>query len=108
MVLDNANLFFIVVFTSEMCLKIFALRKYYFMEPWNVFDFIVVLVTFLPEITTTFLTEMTSTFLTEMTSTFLTKMVDVLTRNDVDVFTGYHVNVFTGNHVMTLNPKVQI
>ena len=43
MILDNANLFFIVVFTSEMLLKIFALRKYYFMEPWNVFDFIVVL-----------------------------------------------------------------
>jgi len=43
MVLDNANLFFIVVFTSEMSLKIFALRKHYFLEPWNLFDFIVVL-----------------------------------------------------------------
>jgi voltage-gated sodium channel type II alpha len=42
-ILDNANLFFIVVFTSEMCMKIFALRKFYFLEPWNVFDFIVVM-----------------------------------------------------------------
>ena len=42
-VLDNFNLFFIVVFTSEMLLKIFALRYHYFTEPWNLFDFVVVL-----------------------------------------------------------------
>lgn len=41
--LDNLNVFFIVVFTSETVLKIFALRYYYFTEPWNIFDFVVVL-----------------------------------------------------------------
>ena len=41
--LDNANLFFIVIFTSETVLKIFALRQHYFYEPWNIFDFVVVL-----------------------------------------------------------------
>lgn len=42
-VLENLNLFFIVVFSSEMLLKIFALRFYYFKDGWNVFDFVVVL-----------------------------------------------------------------
>lgn len=43
MVLDNLNLFFIVIFTTEMLLKIFALRHHYFSEMWNLFDFVVVL-----------------------------------------------------------------
>ena len=42
-VLENFNLFFIVVFTSEMLLKMFALRQFYFKDPWNLFDFVVVL-----------------------------------------------------------------
>ena len=41
--LDNLNLSFIVIFTSEMLLKMFALRHHYFAEPWNLFDFVVVL-----------------------------------------------------------------
>ena len=43
MVLDNFNLFFIVIFTSEMLMKMFALRQHYFTEPWNLFDFGVVM-----------------------------------------------------------------
>ena len=42
-VLDNFNLFFIVIFTAEMLLKIFAFRQHYFGEPWNLFDFVVVM-----------------------------------------------------------------
>lgn len=45
--LDNLNLGFIVIFTSECVLKIFALRLYYFKEPWNMFDFIVVILSIL-------------------------------------------------------------
>ncbi len=41
--LDNLNLAFIVIFTAEMLLKMFALRYHYFAEPWNLFDFVVVL-----------------------------------------------------------------
>ena len=41
--LDNINLFFIVVFTSEMLLKMFALGTYYFKDTWNLFDFFVVM-----------------------------------------------------------------
>ena len=41
--LDNLNLSFIVIFTAEMLLKMFALRHHYFAEPWNLFDFVVVL-----------------------------------------------------------------
>ena len=41
--LENLNMGFIVIFSSECILKIFALRQYYFKEPWNVFDFVVVI-----------------------------------------------------------------
>ncbi|XP_078079937.1 sodium channel protein type 4 subunit alpha-like [Mustelus asterias] len=37
------NLVFIVVFTSECVLKIIALRYYYFTIGWNIFDFVVVI-----------------------------------------------------------------
>ena len=45
--LDNLNLGFIVIFSTECILKIFSLRQYYFKEPWNVFDFIVVILSIL-------------------------------------------------------------
>lgn len=45
--LDNLNMGFIVIFSSECILKIFALRQYYFKEPWNVFDFVVVILSIL-------------------------------------------------------------
>ncbi|XP_069929160.1 sodium channel protein type 10 subunit alpha isoform X2 [Oryctolagus cuniculus] len=40
-VLSRINQFFVAVFTAECVLKIFALRHYYFTSGWNVFDFIV-------------------------------------------------------------------
>lgn len=40
--LENLNLMFIAIFTLECLSKIFAMRHFYFREPWNVFDFIVV------------------------------------------------------------------
>ncbi|RWS17361.1 uncharacterized protein B4U79_11701, partial [Dinothrombium tinctorium] len=43
LVLERLNLFFIAVFTAECVLKMFALRWYYFKEPWNVFDFVIVI-----------------------------------------------------------------
>ncbi|KAL2078644.1 hypothetical protein ACEWY4_026329 [Coilia grayii] len=42
-VLYQINLAFIVVFTGETVLKLFALRHYFFTVGWNVFDFIVVI-----------------------------------------------------------------
>ena len=45
--LDNLNMGFIVIFSTECILKIFALRLYYFKEPWNVFDFVVVILSIL-------------------------------------------------------------
>ena len=47
LVLERLNLFFIAVFTAECTLKVFALRWYYFKEPWNVFDFVVVILSIL-------------------------------------------------------------
>lgn len=47
LVLERLNLFFIAVFAAECTLKIFALRWYYFKEPWNVFDFVVVILSIL-------------------------------------------------------------
>ncbi|XP_054288733.1 sodium channel protein para-like isoform X6 [Macrosteles quadrilineatus] len=46
-VLDALNAIFIVIFSSECILKIFALRYYYFKEPWNLFDFVVVILSIL-------------------------------------------------------------
>merc|ERR1740128_944189 len=45
--LDNLNLGFICIFTTECVLKIFALRQHHFTEPWNVFDFVVVILSIL-------------------------------------------------------------
>ena len=42
--LDCVNLIFVCVFTLECFMKLIALRLYYFKEPWNVFDFIIVVV----------------------------------------------------------------
>lgn len=42
-ILERMNHFFIAVFSAECFLKIFALRIHYFKEPWNVFDFVVVI-----------------------------------------------------------------
>ena len=45
--LDWINFIFIIVFTGECVLKLIGLRWYYFKIPWNVFDFIVVILSIL-------------------------------------------------------------
>lgn len=50
-VLDYLNMIFIVIFTSECLMKIFALRYHYFKEPWNLFDFVVVILSMLGNVT---------------------------------------------------------
>uniref|UniRef100_A0A8D2DUL3 Sodium channel protein n=1 Tax=Sciurus vulgaris TaxID=55149 RepID=A0A8D2DUL3_SCIVU len=42
-ILGKINQFFVAVFAGECVLKMFALRHYYFTNGWNVFDFIVVI-----------------------------------------------------------------
>lgn len=42
-ILYYINLVFIIIFTGECVLKMFALRHYYFTIGWNVFDFVVVI-----------------------------------------------------------------
>lgn len=42
-VLYWVNVVFIAFFTSECVLKLFALRHYYFTIGWNIFDFVVVI-----------------------------------------------------------------
>ncbi|XP_006788584.1 sodium channel, voltage-gated, type I-like, alpha [Neolamprologus brichardi] len=42
-VLYYVNVVFIVVFTGECILKMISLRHYFFMNGWNIFDFIVVI-----------------------------------------------------------------
>uniref|UniRef100_A0A3Q2CKQ1 Sodium channel protein n=1 Tax=Cyprinodon variegatus TaxID=28743 RepID=A0A3Q2CKQ1_CYPVA len=37
------NLIFIIIFSTECCLKMIALRKHYFNVGWNIFDFVVVI-----------------------------------------------------------------
>nr|XP_039317716.1 LOW QUALITY PROTEIN: sodium channel protein type 11 subunit alpha [Saimiri boliviensis boliviensis] len=40
--LDHLNWIFVVIFTVECLIKIFALRQYYFTNGWNLFDCVVV------------------------------------------------------------------
>jgi len=44
-ILDQANVFFAIVFNFELVLKLAAMQKNYFTESWNLFDFFCVLVT---------------------------------------------------------------
>ncbi|XP_018330937.1 sodium channel protein para isoform X3 [Agrilus planipennis] len=46
-ILDYLNMIFIVIFTTECLMKIFALRYHYFTEPWNLFDLVVVILSIL-------------------------------------------------------------
>lgn len=41
------NVIFIVIFTTECILKTIALRRHYFSIGWNVFDFVVVILSIL-------------------------------------------------------------
>ncbi|ELK13651.1 Sodium channel protein type 11 subunit alpha [Pteropus alecto] len=42
LILDYLNLAFVVIFTIECLIKIFALRQYYFTNGWNLFDCVIV------------------------------------------------------------------
>ncbi|XP_068197256.1 sodium channel protein type 5 subunit alpha-like [Antennarius striatus] len=42
-ILNKINLVFIVIFTAECLIKIFALRCYFFTIAWNIFDFVVII-----------------------------------------------------------------
>uniref|UniRef100_A0A672I531 Sodium channel protein n=1 Tax=Salarias fasciatus TaxID=181472 RepID=A0A672I531_SALFA len=42
-ILNMINLVFIVIFTTECLIKIFALRCYFFTVAWNIFDFVVII-----------------------------------------------------------------
>ena len=48
-VLYWVNFIFIVVFTTEFLLKLFALRHYYFTNGWNIFDVVVVILSIVGE-----------------------------------------------------------
>lgn len=47
--INKLNIFFVAIFTAECVLKIIALRFHYFKEPWNVFDFVIVVLSILGE-----------------------------------------------------------
>ena len=46
-ILDILNILFTTVFTLESVVKIIGLRHHYFRQPWNVFDFVVVVLSLL-------------------------------------------------------------
>lgn len=43
LILERLNLAFVVIFTMECLIKIFALRQYYFTNGWNLFDCVIVI-----------------------------------------------------------------
>jgi len=46
-VLEISNQVFVVIFTCECIMKLLGLRHYYFKQPWNIFDFVVVITSLL-------------------------------------------------------------
>lgn len=48
-ILYNINMVFIIIFTGECVLKMLALRQYYFTVGWNIFDFVVVILSIVGE-----------------------------------------------------------
>lgn len=50
LLLYRVNLVFIIVFTGECSLKIIALRHHYFAVGWNIFDFVVVILSIVGEL----------------------------------------------------------
>lgn len=48
-ILYTINMVFIIVFTGECLLKMLALRQYYFTVGWNIFDFVVVILSIVGE-----------------------------------------------------------
>nr|XP_006818874.1 PREDICTED: sodium channel protein 60E-like [Saccoglossus kowalevskii] len=46
-VLDAINIVFVAIFTLEAIMKIIGMRWHYFKRPWNVFDFIIVVLSLL-------------------------------------------------------------
>ena len=42
-ILGYINTMFVIIFTLECVMKLLGLRMYYFKQPWNVFDFAVVI-----------------------------------------------------------------
>src|SRR3989442_19829 len=45
--LEYINVVFIAVFTLECVMKLIALRWHFFKQPWNIFDFIIVIISIL-------------------------------------------------------------
>lgn len=54
-VLNKINLVFIVIFTTECLIKIFALRCYFFTVAWNIFDFVVIILSIVGKLPLIFL-----------------------------------------------------
>lgn len=48
--LKKVNMVFVVIFTMECVLKMLALRQYFFTEGWNIFDFVVVILSIVGKI----------------------------------------------------------
>lgn len=42
-ILNKINMVFIMIFATECLIKIFALRCYFFTVAWNIFDFVVII-----------------------------------------------------------------
>ncbi|XP_023557966.1 sodium channel protein type 11 subunit alpha [Octodon degus] len=51
-VLEHINTAFVIIFTVECLIKIFALRQYYFTNGWNLFDCVVVLLSIISTVVT--------------------------------------------------------
>ena len=94
MTLSNYSSFrFIVIFTAEMFMKMFALRHHYFAEPWNLFDFVVVLLS----LAGLFLSDLIEKYFVSPTLLRVVRweeysVSDDLYRNNLKYFKGHFLN----------------
>ncbi|XP_033623926.1 sodium channel protein type 11 subunit alpha isoform X1 [Fukomys damarensis] len=51
-VLEHLNTIFVIIFTAECLIKVFALRQYYFINGWNLFDCVVVVLSIISTMVT--------------------------------------------------------
>lgn len=66
-ILNHVNMSFIIIFTVECVLKLIGLRHFYFKFPWNIFDFVVVVLSILGEIVSVALSDVMDQFLVSPT-----------------------------------------
>lgn len=92
-ILSRINLVFIVLFTGECVLKLISLRHYYFTIGWNIFDFVVVILSIVGKKYLKSL-KLSPVKLNVETNKFKLEIIPSLKDNHCDNFNIFHTGMF--------------